>query len=92
MKFKITIHARSGAPPDALDLLFPRLGAGRDHAVRFAKPGLAILATLETDSPISMESDERTEVGRQVVWDIVQDVCEGPPGLRAAWFAVSPQR
>ncbi len=90
MKFKITIHARSGAPADALELLYERLGPRRDE-VRFAKPGATIIATWGADAPAAMERDERSEVGRRVIWDIVQDVCEGAPNLRAAWYAVSPQ-
>jgi hypothetical protein len=90
MRFKITIHARSGAPADALDLLFERLGAGRE-SVRFSKPGIAIIANWVTDAPVTMERDERSEVGRQAVWDIVRTVCEATPELRSQWYAVSPQ-
>ncbi len=90
MKFKITIHARSGAPPDAMDLLWERLGTKRDD-VGFSRPGVAIIATWMSEAPVTMERDERKDVGRRAVWDIVNDVCEGAPGLRASWFAVSPQ-
>ena len=90
MKFKITIHARSGAPDDALELLFARLGSSREE-VRFSKPGAAIIATWGSDAPAAMERDERSEVGRRLIWDIVQEVCDGAPDVRAAWFAVSPQ-
>ncbi len=90
MKFKITIHARSGAPDDALELLFERLGARRED-VRFAKPGAIIIATWASDAPAAMERDERTEVGRDLIWEMVQDACEGAPNLRSAWYAVSPQ-
>ena len=90
MKFKITIHARSGAPPDALDLLWARLGSDRDD-VRFAKPGVAIIATWMSEAPVTMERDERKDVGRRAVWDIVSNVCEGAPDIRSSWFAVSPQ-
>ena len=90
MKFKITIHARSGAPADALDLLWERLSAARED-VRFSRPGVAIIATWMSEAPVTMERDERKEVGRMVVWDIVRDVCESTAGLRADWFAVSPQ-
>ena len=90
MKFKITIHARSGAPPDAMDLLWQRLGTGGGD-VRFSRPGVAIIATWMSEAPVTMERDERKEVGRRAVWDIVSDVCEGVAGLNANWFAVSPQ-
>ena len=90
MKFKITIHGRSGAPPDALDLLWEALGTSRDD-VRFSRPGLAIIATWMSEAPVTMERDERKEVGRTMVWDVVRDVCDGAAGLRSNWFAVSPQ-
>lgn len=90
MKFKITIHARSGAPSDAVALLFERLGPSRD-SVRFSKPGVAIMANWVTDAPVTMERDERSEVGRQTVWDIVRTVCEDTPDLRSQWYAISPQ-
>ena len=90
MKFKITIHARSGAPADALDLLFERLGPSRED-FRFAKPGVAIIATWGSEAPVTMERDERVEVGRRAVWDLVSEVCEGRPDLKAAWYAVSAQ-
>ena len=90
MKFKITIHGHSGAPPDALDLLWEALGTSRDD-VRFSRPGLAIIATWMSEAPVTMERDERKEVGRAAVWGIVRDVCEDTAGLRSSWFAVSPQ-
>jgi hypothetical protein len=90
MKFKITIHARSGAPADALDLLWEQLSTGRED-VRFSRPGVAIVGTWMSEAPVTMERDERNEVGRRVVWDIVCDACESPAGLRSDWFAVSPQ-
>jgi len=36
-----------------------------------------------------MERDEREEVGRLAVLDILQEVCERAPELTLDWFAVS---
>lgn len=58
----------------------------------FAKVGLGISATWEEDAPVSMESDERREIGRRAVLDIVIDVCGRAPELNSDWFAVSAQR
>ena len=41
------------------------------------------------DAPISMERDEREEIGRRAVLDIVRSVCERAPELKSDWFAVS---
>jgi len=40
------------------------------------------------DLPASMERDERAEIGRRAVLDIVCDVCESAPELELDWFAV----
>jgi hypothetical protein len=39
-----------------------------------------------------MEQDERAELGRRAILDIVIGVCERAPELNSDWFAVSPQR
>jgi len=88
VKFKITRHSGFAAPADALDLLWQRLGASRDE-VSFAKVGSHISATWREDAPVSMERDERVELGRSAVLDIVRDVCERAPELRFDWYAVS---
>jgi len=94
VKFRITSHTgfrASTRPPDALELLAEQLGARRDD-VSFARVGSEIVATWGEDVPSSMERDERAEIGRGVVFEIVRDVCERTPGLRLDWFAVgSPQ-
>jgi hypothetical protein len=74
-----------------MDLLWQRLGASRDE-VSFAKVGPEIRATWEEDAPVSMERDERVEIGRRAVLDIVIDVCERAPELNSDWFAVSARR
>jgi hypothetical protein len=72
-------------------LLWPRLDANGDD-VRFAKVGAEIRATWGEDAPISMERDEREEIGRRAVLDIVRGVCERVPELESDWFAVSTLR
>ena len=91
MDFRITRHAGHAAPEDALDLLWERLGPRRDEA-SFAMTRSCIRATWGVDAPVAMERDEREEIGRTAVLDIVRAACERGPGLRADWYAVSPQR
>jgi hypothetical protein len=89
--FGITLHSGSTAPADALDLLWQRLDGYRGDA-RFAKVDAQIRATWREDAPISMERDEREEIGRRAVLDIVYEVCERAPGLKSDWFAVGTLR
>jgi hypothetical protein len=91
MRFKITRHSGHSPPEDALELLTQRLGARRDE-VSFAKVGVQIWATWQADAPVSMTHDERADIGRRAVLDVVCDVCDGVPGLTSDWFAVSPER
>lgn len=56
--------------------------------VRFARVDAQIRATWEEDAPISMERDEREEVGRRAVLGIVCDVCALPLEIKSDWFAV----
>lgn len=74
-----------------MDLLWQRLGANHDEA-SLTKTGPEIMATWGDDVPVSMEQDERTEIGRRAVLDIVIDVCARAPELNSDWFAVCPQR
>ena len=90
MKFRITSHSGfivAARPGNALDLLWQRLGGSRDE-VEFARSGDEIVATWEEDAPAAMGSDERAEIGRRAVLDIVRDACEGSPDLNLEWFAV----
>jgi hypothetical protein len=91
MTFRITRHSGFAAPADAFDLLWQRLDGNLDGP-RFTKVGAGIRATWEGDAPISLERDEREEIGRRVVLDIVCDVCARAPELRSDWFAVSTLR
>ena len=74
-----------------MDLLWQRLDASRDET-SFAKVGAEIRATWGEDAPASMERDEREELGRRAILDIMIDVCERAPELNSDWFAVSAQR
>ena len=74
-----------------MDLLTTRLGNRRDD-VRFARVGEELRANLDRDEPVAMTQDERTDIGRRMVLEIVEDVCERTPELKVDWFAVSPAR
>jgi hypothetical protein len=90
--FRITRHSGSGAPDNALDLLWQELDGAENSRMRLAKRGAEIRATLRGDAPVSMEADEREEIGRRAVLQIVRDTCESAPQLNVAWFAVSALR
>lgn len=87
MQFRITPHSALAPPPDALELLWEQLG-GYHEDVSFAKVGPEIMATTGEDAPVSMTVDERVEIGRRAVLDILREVCDGAPELRSDWFAV----
>jgi len=72
-----------------MDLLWQRLGRRRDET-SFTKVGSEIRATWGADLSSSMERDERAEIGRRAVLEIVRDVCEQSPELELDWFAVFP--
>jgi hypothetical protein len=91
MKFKITGHATASPPEHALDLLTERIGRRRDD-VSFARLGHEIRANVDRDDPIAMTQDERTDIGRRAVLEIIAEVCERAPELKLDWFAVSPSR
>jgi hypothetical protein len=90
--FRITIHSGTAVPADALDLLWQRLDGYNNGDARFAKGDAQIRATWGEDAPISMERDEREEIGRRAVLDIVCEVCERTPELKSDWFAVGTLR
>jgi hypothetical protein len=94
VKFRITPHSgfkASARPADAIDLLWQRLETSRGET-SFTKVGAEIRATWGVDVPASMERDERDELGRRAVLDIVIGVCEQAPELNSDWFAVSARR
>ncbi len=88
MRFKITRHSGFAPPDDALDLLLRSDWARTATASSFAKVGAEIWATLEADAPVSMTHDERADIGRRAVLDVMREVCDGAPGLNSDWFAV----
>lgn len=91
MKFKITRHAAVSPPEHALDLLEQRLGRRR-KGVSFVRVGSEIKANVNRDDPVNMTQDERTDVGRRAVLEIVSELCEHDPDLELEWYAVSPAR
>ena len=90
MRFRITHHSGFAAPADALDLLCARVGTSRD-GISFAKVGQYVRAMTPEDAPVSMTRDERIEIGRRTVLDLVREVCESSTELKSDWFAVSPE-
>jgi hypothetical protein len=92
VRFAVTLHSGSRAPRDALTLLWKRLEGRRFEDVSFSRGGSEIRAETGADAPVSMERDERAEVGRAAVLGCVREVCERAPELKSDWFAVSPQR
>jgi hypothetical protein len=91
MDFRITCHSRSGAPDDALDRLWAHLGARRDDA-SFTRSRRDIRASWGADSPVAMERDEREEIGRAAIFEIIRSVCAQTPDLESDWYAVSARR
>jgi hypothetical protein len=89
--FRITPHSAVAPPPNALELLWERLGSEWDD-VSFVKAGNQIEARTGEDAPVSMTSDERAEIGRRVVLNVVLAVCDGAPELSSDWYAVSSDR
>jgi hypothetical protein len=88
MQFRITPHSVFDPPENAMDLLWQRLGPRRDE-MSFAKVGAGITVRADEDAPVAMTRDERVEIGRRAVLDVVSDVCEGSPELNSDWFAIS---
>jgi len=88
VRFRITRHSAQKPPADALDLLWPALPQKRDQ-VSFARVGNEVRATWGEDAPVSMERDERVEMGRRAILGILRDVCDRTPELKFEWYAVS---
>ncbi len=78
------------APEDALERLSQQLGARREQ-LSFATVGSCIMATLRDEAPVSMTHDERSDIGRRLVLNVLRDVCELGPELKLDWFAVSAE-
>jgi len=58
----------------------------------FVRGRTEIRATWGIDIPVAMERDEREELGRIAILDIVRSACEQAPPLRSDWFAVGARR
>jgi hypothetical protein len=88
VKFRISRHSGFGAPAHAIDLLSERLGPKREE-VSFARAGTELRATWGEASPFSRGEEESGEIGRRVVLEVLDGVCNEDPDLRSDWFAVS---
>jgi len=91
VRFRITRHSTGSPPEEALELLAERIGPRRS-GVSFARVGREIRANIKRDDPVSMTSDERVDIARREVLDIVAEVCTPDSGLKLDWYAVSPAR
>jgi len=85
--FRITRHSSGGPPADAIELLWEQLGP-RHEDTSFSRRGTEIRARWG-EAEASSARDERVEVGRGEVLEIVRSVCERTPGLSSDWYAVS---
>jgi hypothetical protein len=90
VRFRIALHSGHAAPPDAIDRLAERLGSSVDDAF-FTRVGNEILATWGEDAPVAMERDEREELGRLALLEIITEICEEAPRLDIDWYAVGPR-
>ena len=90
MRFRIALHSGENAPTDAIERLAARLGTSVDDAF-FTRVGNEILASWGEDAPVAMERDEREEVGRLALLEIIGQACEDSGDLRVEWFAVAPR-
>jgi hypothetical protein len=91
MRYKITRHAALRPPDGVMDLLSERIPARRD-GVLFSRAGEGINARLDRDEEVGMTMDERSEIGREAVLEVVGEVCERSPELKLDWYAISPSR
>ena len=89
MRFRITRHATASPPENALDLLTSRIGTHRED-IYFAHVGAEIRAELDRDEPVAMTQDDRADIGRRAVLEVIEEVCERAPELKVDWYAVSP--
>jgi hypothetical protein len=91
MRFAITIHSGHGAPPDALERLWQRLGPNRDEA-SFALGDGEIAAEWREDEGDLEARETRAAVAREQVLEILREVSEEAPELELDWFAITPAR
>jgi hypothetical protein len=91
MRFRITKHTAKTPPDHVLELLTERIPQRRED-VLFTSAGGEIRARLDRDDAVWMTQDERLEIGRRAVLDVVGEVCDRAPELKLDWYAVSPAR
>lgn len=72
-------------------MLFEQLGTRRGQASFRLQPG-QINATWRGDAPVSSTQDERLEIGRRAILELVLKACKRVPELDSDWFAISPRR
>jgi hypothetical protein len=89
MRFRITKHTAKTPPDHVLELLNERIPQRRED-VLFTRAGGEIRARLDRDDAVWMTQDERLEIGRRAVLDVVGEVCDRSPELKLDWYAVSP--
>jgi hypothetical protein len=87
MTFRITRHSGARPPEDAIDQLWERLGL-RHEETTFLRVGSEIRARWGEHEAASAR-DERVEVGRREVLEIVREVCERAPAIKSDWYAVA---
>lgn len=83
MRFRITPHkgfTSSTRPANAVDLLWQRLGESRGKA-SFDRVGRDEISATWGEGPASTKRDDRAEIGRRAVLEILREVCEGAPEL-----------
>jgi hypothetical protein len=86
--FVITRHSANAPPGDAVEQLWPRLDGGRHRDLRFRKTRDEIRVVTPDEPRVPMADDEWVEDCRRAIMEIVRSVCEQPPELEFAWFAV----
>jgi hypothetical protein len=91
MRYKITRHAAVRPPDRVMDLLGERIPARRE-GVLFTRAGEGISARLDGDEAVGRTHDERSEIGREAVLEVVGEICERSPELKLDWYAVAPAR
>lgn len=91
MRFTVTKHTAVKPPEEAVEMLSSQIPARRQD-VAFSRIGGEIRARVDRDDAVWMTTDERVEIGRKAVLDILREVCERSPELKLDWFAISPAR
>lgn len=91
MRFRITSHTALTPPDHVLERLSERIPQRREGVV-FTRAAGEIRVRTDRDDAVWMTQDERAEIGRRAVLDVVGELCDRPPELKLDWYAVSPAR